>query len=215
MKTTLNTTQPAEHTGDASQDRPFVAGIVTALSTLLVLPTFLLFRAERALAGDAAAGTGLSERMAQWPGTLGIFRRRRLINLVCAKANIGRNLMVSTGTLITKLTLVCGNDVYIGRHSVVGDVTIGSDVMIGDQVHLLSGGHVFDRLDELLRFQPDTDRKLTIGADTWIGSGAIILADVGSHCVVGAGSVVTKPVLDYQVVVGNPARLIRDRRDAK
>jgi serine acetyltransferase len=40
-----------------------------------------------------------------------------------------------------------------------------------------------------------------------------VLADVGSHCVIGAGSVVTKPVPDYAIAVGNPARVIKDRRE--
>src|SRR3712207_6462600 len=44
-----------------------------------------------------------------------------------------------------------------------------------------------------------------------IGSGATILSNVviGEHAIVGAGSVVTKDVPPYGVVVGNPARLIR------
>jgi acetyltransferase-like isoleucine patch superfamily enzyme len=41
----------------------------------------------------------------------------------------------------------------------------------------------------------------------------VILADVGAHCVVAAGSVVTKPVEDYMIVGGNPAGPIADRRD--
>ena len=36
---------------------------------------------------------------------------------------------------------------------------------------------------------------------------------VGDHCIVGAASVVTKPVPDYKIVVGNPARVVGDRRD--
>ena len=39
------------------------------------------------------------------------------------------------------------------------------------------------------------------------------MANVGQHCVVGAGSVVTKPVEDYKIVAGNPAVVIGDRRE--
>jgi acetyltransferase-like isoleucine patch superfamily enzyme len=44
-----------------------------------------------------------------------------------------------------------------------------------------------------------------------IGSGVTILSNVviGEHAIVGAGSVVTKDVPAYGVVVGNPARLVR------
>jgi serine acetyltransferase len=34
---------------------------------------------------------------------------------------------------------------------------------------------------------------------------------VGKHCVVGAGSVVTKPLPDYAIAVGVPAKVIRYR----
>jgi acetyltransferase-like isoleucine patch superfamily enzyme len=40
------------------------------------------------------------------------------------------------------------------------------------------------------------------------------MADVGARCVVGAGSIVHRPVRDDTVVAGNPARLIRGTTDA-
>lgn len=56
--------------------------------------------------------------------------------------------------------------------------------------------------------------ELYIGHDVWIGSSAIILPSVmtiGNGAVIGAGSVVTKDVPPYSVVVGNPARIIKMR----
>ncbi len=56
--------------------------------------------------------------------------------------------------------------------------------------------------------------NLIIGNDVWIGYGAIILPGVtyiGNGSVIGAGSVVTKNVNDFEIVAGNPARLIRMR----
>jgi len=41
------------------------------------------------------------------------------------------------------------------------------------------------------------------------------MADVGEHCIVGAGSVVTKPIPDFSVAVGNPARVIRSNMPAR
>jgi chloramphenicol O-acetyltransferase type B len=62
---------------------------------------------------------------------------------------------------------------------------------------------------ERTRFKGGT----TIGNDVWIGSRAIVLSGVsiGDGAVVGAGSVVTKPVPPYAIVAGNPAKLIRFR----
>ena len=52
--------------------------------------------------------------------------------------------------------------------------------------------------------------NLVIGNDVWIGSRAILLGaiKIGDGAVVGAGSVVTKDVPPYAIVVGNPARII-------
>ncbi len=50
---------------------------------------------------------------------------------------------------------------------------------------------------------------MTIGANVWIGGGAIILPGVtiGDDAIVGAGSVVTRDVAAGATVVGNPARM--------
>lgn len=58
---------------------------------------------------------------------------------------------------------------------------------------------------------PESGRPITIGPDCWIGGNVIILPGVtiGKGVTVGAGSVVTKDVPDYVVVVGNPARVIK------
>jgi acetyltransferase-like isoleucine patch superfamily enzyme len=54
---------------------------------------------------------------------------------------------------------------------------------------------------------------IDIGNDVWIGTGALIMPGVkiGNGAVIGARSVVTKNVDDYQIVAGNPARHIRYR----
>jgi acetyltransferase-like isoleucine patch superfamily enzyme len=37
------------------------------------------------------------------------------------------------------------------------------------------------------------------------------MANVGKHCVIGAGSVVTKAIPDYAIAIGSPARIVRYR----
>ena len=59
--------------------------------------------------------------------------------------------------------------------------------------------------------QPGEFASVTIGADTWIGDRAVVMADVGKHSVVGAGSVVTKPLYDCAVACGSPASVMRLR----
>jgi acetyltransferase-like isoleucine patch superfamily enzyme len=53
-----------------------------------------------------------------------------------------------------------------------------------------------------------------IGAGSWIGSAAVVMADVGRDSVVGAGAVVTKPVPNRVVVAGVPARVVSSREEA-
>jgi phosphonate metabolism protein (transferase hexapeptide repeat family) len=57
--------------------------------------------------------------------------------------------------------------------------------------------------------------RVTIGPDVWIGHNAILLpgVSVGAGAVIGAGAVVSRPVPDYAIVAGSPARLIRRRVD--
>ncbi len=57
-------------------------------------------------------------------------------------------------------------------------------------------------------------RRITIGRDSWIGGGAIILNDVSEQTVIGAGSVVTKTFPPRNILVGNPARVLSERASA-
>ena len=48
-----------------------------------------------------------------------------------------------------------------------------------------------------------------IGPHTWIGEGAIVMADTGEGCMVAAGAVVSAEVPPHTMVAGNPARFVR------
>ena len=75
---------------------------------------------------------------------------------------------------------------------------IERDVLIGSGVHITSGRetHGTDDPTRPIREQEGNRTLVRIGAGSWIGSGAIIMADVGANAVVGAGAVVAKPVPD-------------------
>jgi acetyltransferase-like isoleucine patch superfamily enzyme len=106
-----------------------------------------------------------------------------------------------------------GDRVVVGFFTALGKIAIGSDVLIGGYVLFTSGRkqHAFDDPAQLItRQMGGVKEQLRIGDDVWIGSKAIVMADVGTRCVVGAGSVVTRPVTDGTVVAGNPARLLRE-----
>lgn len=79
-------------------------------------------------------------------------------------------------------------------------------------------GHTFDLVDIPMNRQGATEvQPVTIRDDVWIGQRVIIKLGVtiGSHAVIGAGSIVTKHVPSWSVVAGVPARVIRMRRQGK
>ena len=85
-------------------------------------------------------------------------------------------------------------------------VTIGSNTRIASLAGISDTNSHEVQPGEGIRISP-----VNIGADVWIGRGVIILpgCTIGDGAVIGAGSVVTKDVPPYAVVVGNPARSIR------
>lgn len=87
--------------------------------------------------------------------------------------------------------------------------------MIANDLLIIGGGHKNDRLDIPMGKQGNYEKShLIIGDDVWIGARVTILPNVkriGSGVIIGAGAVVTKPIPDYAVVGGNPAKIIRFR----
>lgn len=83
--------------------------------------------------------------------------------------------------------------------------------MVGPNCSFYSGTHPLDPTVRNGTRGPETGQPITIGEDCWLGGNVIVLPGVtiGNGATVGAGSVVTKDVEPYTVVVGNPAREIK------
>ena len=92
----------------------------------------------------------------------------------------------------------------------VAAITIGDDVQIGPNVQLLTPTHPVE--PEPRRDKLEAAKPIVIGNNVWIGGGAIVLPGVtiGENSVIGAGAVVTRDVPANVVVVGNPARVVRN-----
>lgn len=104
-----------------------------------------------------------------------------------------------------------GEGVYIGFGVALGLVSIGEGCLVGNRASIINGGHQHELGPDgrLTTFDWLSARRVCLGEQTWIGEGAILMADVGRYCVVGAGGVVSQPLPDGSVVVGNPPRLVR------
>lgn len=97
-----------------------------------------------------------------------------------------------------------------------GRTYIGSHVMMGPDCIMYSYSHAHDRLDIPMDQQGFEDpTPIHIGDDVWIGARVIVLpgVSIGSHCIIGAGAVVTKDVPDYAIVGGVPAKVLRYRTE--
>lgn len=110
-----------------------------------------------------------------------------------------------------------GRRAYVGTAVGIGWANLGDGCLIASRASILSGRsqHELAPDGRLTPFDRNAAQQIRIGNDTWIGEGAIIMADVERHCIVGAGSIVTKPVACGSVVAGNPARLIRSLGDGR
>ncbi len=126
------------------------------------------------------------------PGGIGRYMRVAFYRLVLDKCEW--SVTFEFGTLLSKCNASFGSNVYIGPKCQLGMVTLEEDVLLGPAVQIPSGGkiHSFDSLDVPIREQGGVKSMVTIGRDSWIGCGAIILCDVSEQTIVGAGSVVTK-----------------------
>ncbi len=131
------------------------------------------------------------------------------------KFAIGERSFVAIGSQIG-MDVEIGADSTVNAYAVVrGFIRIGNQVRIGGQAHILGFNHNFDDMDQPIHKQGINRKGITIEDDVWIGSGAIVLdgVTIGAHSIVAAGAVVTKDVAEYSVVGGNPAKVIRDRRN--
>jgi maltose O-acetyltransferase len=134
--------------------------------------------------------------------------------------NTSSNFKVHAGVDFgTGVNVQIGYNSSLNKNAWIGnDTVIGDYVMMGPNVVILSGSHNFDKLDVPMTEQGAPERKpVIIGDDVWIGTRSIILpgVQVGNHVIIGAGSVVTKNVPDWAIIGGNPAKVIRYRKDIR
>jgi acetyltransferase-like isoleucine patch superfamily enzyme len=188
--------------------------LARGIAFALVLPAWLLYQLCACVLSRAAAFPGWSQAFSLLPGRMGIYLRWAFYQWTLAEC--GADASIGFGTTFSHPTARVGPRVYVGLFCSLGDVTLEEDVLIASHVSVMNGAgqHGTDRLDIPIREQPGTWPRVTIRRDTWVGERAVVMADVGNHCVIAAGAVVTRPIADYAIAVGSPARVVgfRDGR---
>lgn len=149
----------------------------------------------------------------------------------------GDNLCIRVGdhTLVAGELLVFshGGDISIGEWCYIGEgarIWSSASVHIGTRVLISHNVNIFDSLTHPLnprqrhaqfrtiiqtghpRSIDLGERPVTVDNDVWIGANACILrgVSIGEGAIVGAGAVVTRDILPFTIVGGNPARMIRE-----
>lgn len=154
----------------------------------------------------------VSQCLSQIPFSIGWKLRRAVYSGILP--SVGKDVVLHHGVVLEDERSQFGDDIWISVGCYLDYVIVEDSVLIGQHVVILSGKnhHNTDRLDIPIKLQGNPPKQpVTIGRGAWIGANATIMADVGHDAIVGAGSVVTKPVEPFAIVAGNPARLIRMR----
>lgn len=187
--------------------------VLLGLASILVFPELVSYWVRARLLGCDRALEGSSQLLALVPGIVGQYVRRAFLLRTLKYCH--RTVTVECGVFFTKAGACLEENVYIGPRCQLGLVHIEREVLLAAGVHVPSGAHTHGFGDDVLpiREQPRNAQQVRIGTGSWIGSAAVILADVGRNVVVGAGAVVTKPLADWSVAGGVPARVIRNRKE--
>lgn len=124
-------------------------------------------------------------------------------------------IKVGEYSIINGATIICNNEITIGKHCMVAWGAVISDNWFDAQIP-----SVQERNQLLKNAANDPQRKypfcnrtapVILEDNCWVGFGAIILPGVtlGEGCVVASKTVITEDVPPYAVVAGSPARIVK------
>lgn len=146
---------------------------------------------------------------------------RITINTLSYKDRMAKAIVKEFGenaNIIPPFTCDYGCNVKVGDNTVINhsgvfldtnEINIGKHALIGPKSGLYGAIHPFDV--EARNEGIEKAKTINIGDGAWLGGKVTVVpgVSIGKHSVIGAGSVVTKDILDDVVAVGNPCRVIR------
>ena len=132
---------------------------------------------------------------------------------------IGRNVMISPSSYYGRdlgIGLEMGDNSSIGPHGYIGcsgKIKIGSNVMFGPKCSLFAENHLFSDTTSTIKSQGVSNKGINVEDDCWIGSNVIILdgVTIGKGSVIGAGTIITKDIPAYSVVIDKREKIVKSR----
>jgi len=194
--------------------REAIKAALHGLAIVAVTPSVISWWLRTRVIGPDRALEGSTQAWALVPGLPGQYLRRAFLSRTlrsCARTSI-----VEFGTIFSSASASIGERAYIGPRCHLGWAVIDDNALLAAGVHVPSGAntHGIDDLLTPIRDQPTRKTPVRIGDGSWIGSAAVVMADVGRDSVIAAGAVVTRPIPEMSIAAGVPARVLR-RRDAQ
>ncbi|PCI59672.1 MAG: acetyltransferase [Gammaproteobacteria bacterium] len=182
------------------------AAIIAGPITIIYLLLYVIFKSDELFVSFA-------QLLSLLPSKIGCYLRAGFYRFTMT--NCSKDAVISFLVLFSQKSTEISPGVYIGPQSNIGMCAIGKNTILGSGVHIMSGKgqHNFSDLSKPIKDQGGVFEKITIGEGTWIGNGALIMANIGKNCVVAAGSVVINNVEDFAIVAGNPAKVIKNRHE--
>ena len=191
--------------------RELIKSAARGLAMIVVTPSLVSWWVRSRLIGRDRALEGSTQAWALVPGLPGQYLRRAFLSRTldgCAPS-----ATIEFGTIFSSASASIGERAYVGPRCHLGWAIIERDALLAAGVHVPSGGrtHGIDDLAIPIRDQAVTKVAVRIGAGSWIGSAAIVMADVGRDAVIAAGAVVTRTIPERTIAGGVPARVLRHR----
>ncbi len=131
---------------------------------------------------------------------------------------MGKNCNICDSvTIRNSKNLTLGNRVSIHPYTMIaaiGEITIGDNVGIASHCSIIAVGHEHSDIDKPIKEQEINSDPIVIGNDVMIGTHASVLGKsvIGDGSFISAGSVVAGNIPPYSIVVGNPGRIVANRK---
>jgi acetyltransferase-like isoleucine patch superfamily enzyme len=138
--------------------------------------------------------------------------------IIRGNVKIGDFVLIDTNVEVRNHTnelSTIGNHSSFNRNTVLrGKYKIGNYVAVGPNCSIMGFNHRFDNTTELISKQGRTVKGIIIEDNVWIGANSVILdgVTIGEGCVIGGGSVITKSIPPFSIAVGNPCKVIKNRK---